>query len=78
MDSPSKRPGSITFLLVGLVLLVMVAGILGLVPLTICPACEGYGGPYGGERAWCRRCAARGRVPLLNKWLSKQGEGWEK
>lgn len=36
----SKRPGSVAFLLVGLVLLVTAAGISGLLPVAPCPACS--------------------------------------
>lgn len=44
MDTASKRPGSITFFLVGLVLLVTVAGgAVMLYPFAGCPKCEGRG-----------------------------------
>jgi hypothetical protein len=39
MESTPKRPGSITFLLVGLVLLVTAATIVLFVPLTECKQC---------------------------------------
>jgi hypothetical protein len=39
MDSSHKRPGSITLLLVGLVLLAAAAGVFCLAPLMTCPEC---------------------------------------
>ena len=39
MDSSPKRPGSIAFLLVGLVLLVMVTVFITLIPVVHCPLC---------------------------------------
>jgi len=41
MEYAPKRPGSITFLLVGLVLLITAAGLFAaIVPLVQCPSCQ--------------------------------------
>jgi hypothetical protein len=40
MAAGSKHPGTITFLLLGLVLLVTAVGISCVLPLTECPACS--------------------------------------
>ena|SRR6185436_1736244 len=81
MEVPTKRPGSITSLLVGLVLLVTVAGTgVMLYPFAPCPKCEGRGlhrmvdaqGPpnirgvsFQPER--CDYCFDRKAVNLLKK-----------
>lgn len=75
----SKRPGSITFLLVGLVLLVTMAGLyVGLVPTVDCPVNQWDSFVDGMLRSHavstvtpldCWRCHGHGRITLLNKWL---------
>src|SRR5947207_4764008 len=63
MDPATKRPGSITFLLVGLVLLVTMAGFTFFcIPLVKCPCCQGAGahmkqvGISYGELHDCEAC----------------------
>ena len=43
MDNSPKRPGSITVLLAGLVLLATAVTVAALVPLAACPECDGTG-----------------------------------
>jgi hypothetical protein len=86
MDVQPKRPGSITFLLVGLVLLVTAAGVLILiVPLSDCPnpihlllvpqtsmSIE-FPTPEG-PKLGCDVCHGRKRVTLFRKWISQPQE----
>src|SRR6266849_4621572 len=75
MVDQTKRPGSITFLLVGLVLLVMVAGLfVTLVPSWECPARRHKWA--SGSFAWeCPLCGSSGvsmnPVTLWRKWTWK-------
>jgi hypothetical protein len=47
MGTSEKRPGSITFLLVGLVLLVTIGGgVAAWVPAVVCPRCQGGNEAY--------------------------------
>jgi endogenous inhibitor of DNA gyrase (YacG/DUF329 family) len=73
MDPESKRAGSMTFLLAGLVLLVTAAGLLiALVPMAPCPEKPLHvfirrvhlqGSPF-----CCERCRDTERITFLNLW----------
>jgi len=74
MDDKHKRPGSITFLLVGLILLVMAAGaFIVLVPVVDCPEVVHYGDRRSWKHFHCRRCDSwvdvdANKVSLWRKW----------
>jgi hypothetical protein len=69
-----KRLGSITSLLVGLVLLVTVAGtFMVFVPVIDCPESVHYGDHLGWKHFHCRRCDSwvdidANKVSLWRKW----------
>ena len=71
----AKRPSSLTFLLVGLVLLVTTAGVFAaFVPIARCGACEidiaiRRGIPRAACPHTCAHCDGKGQVPLLTHWL---------
>jgi len=89
MVAEAKRPGSITFLLAGLVLLVTVAGFAFFcIPLVKCPCCQGAGGHMKqvgisyGELHDCEACVGasvfryeyfRGKFTLFNKLMQPVG-----
>ena len=76
MGPESKRPGSITFLLVGLVLLVTVAGLfVAFVPVVLCPECKGepFAGWTNGHDPDSSRCWDRYRITILNRWQKGLG-----
>jgi hypothetical protein len=81
MDSGSKRPGSITSLLVGIVLLITIGGVGAMLyPSATCPKCEGRGlhrmidaqGPpdirgVSFRRETCNFCSDRRMVSFLKR-----------
>ena len=79
MDSSNRPAGAVTFLLVGVVLLVGLAVVVAaLVPVVECPEnwyharvvdATNRGKPYPP----CDRCHGRGRVTMLNRWLKGPG-----
>jgi hypothetical protein len=86
MDAAPKRPGSVTFLLVGLVLLVTAAGLSVFLPIFQCPACGGTGKTVIPMLVFgrivdipkppsipCGRCRS-GRVTLKNRCCWKADE----
>ena len=76
VDIPSKRPGSITSLLVGIVLLVTVAGIVGaFFPVFSCPRCARIRAKPDGEDFFviraCECCGNTWKVTLFDRLLWK-------
>ena len=68
MESARKRSGSITFLLVGLVLLV-VAGTVAFAPVITCPEyCSDADVAEPGSSRNCPRCKGHGRITLVESW----------
>ena len=76
MGTSEKRPGSITFLLVGLVLMVMVSG-LAFIPLFTCPNCHGVGHyrcktpaefPFARGDSWVICSHNQGRISAV-QWI---------
>lgn len=79
MDEQPKRPGSLTFLLMALVLLVTAAGVFGgFVPLYSCIDCAIRRGiPKGDPKDIenCGYCHGKGRATLFQHWLGKRDPG---
>jgi len=89
VDAAAKRPSSITFLLVGFVLLVTVVGLMGtFVRLADCPDCverrkeqrimETYAQylNIAPPPKWkCERCQGTDRISLFSKWLKRPHKG---
>jgi hypothetical protein len=81
MEIKAHRPGSITFLLVGIVLLLLVAGLFLGFSRFDCPECDHgqrvlavRGGPfsYVHDLETCERCNGKGFISIWNKVLGKQ------
>ncbi|HLY74464.1 MAG TPA: hypothetical protein VKU80_10130 [Planctomycetota bacterium] len=77
---PEQRRRSLTFLLVGFVLLVTVAGLFALVPLMVCPNCELTRAQMGHNNNWkpgmpeaplpkCGYCRSQRKATLLKHWI---------
>jgi len=73
MEQGTKRPGSITFLLVGLVLLVSVGGIAFFAPIFECP------GLAHSVETQCYFCKGNGRITAFQRWRTGGNlvETWE-
>ncbi len=84
MDGQSKPPGSVTLLLVVMVLLVAAAGLVGaFVPMLPCPACDTEVKKLLLEASamssfrtcappplpLCKRCSDTYRITVLRPWL---------
>jgi hypothetical protein len=76
---PGARPSGsgMTFLVGGVLLLAVTALLATIVPLAVCPHCEGKGEQmivtaYGTHPYYrkepCLTCANRGKVSLFKKW----------
>jgi len=81
MEAQIKRGGSIPSLLVGLVLLVTVAGLFLGYWRSDCPECDHgqrvlgvRGGPITSihDLETCKRCRGRGYISVWSKWIGKQ------
>lgn len=65
METSARRPGSITFLLAGLVLLTVCAGAAAFLPLVRCPNCDV---PVWQLSERCFRCDNRRVITLVDRW----------
>ena len=78
MDPSNRRTNSVTPLLVGIVLLIGLAGVfVAFVPAFKCPEVWLHGSVYymNNPNARCDRCKDRNRVTLLNRWM--MGPCWK-
>lgn len=78
MSEPKKAP-SVRLIVTALLLLAVSAGVLAVVPIALCPACDGTGtnsfirdnrkgGIIGSASGACAPCAGRGKLTLLRKF----------